>query len=529
MTMTATAAKACALLDSTRATWLALAFIVALAAFLRFYHLDQLSFTHDEAYSFWASRMSWHDLWTFLPRFDKHPPLFYSLLKLWSVFGDSEFAMRSMTALFSVLTVPCVYVLGRLAAAPARAGWMGLAAALLAAVTPVQIVHAQDARHYAGLSFSIALMLCGAAWLMRNSARAAVPLLGRGTRPGAARRAWFAFVVGAVLTLWHHNTGVFVVLVIGVAAFAWLVASFGWTRGVVGNVLGAGCAIVLLWAPLLPTLLTQTADLDEGFWIKDPTFATFESIVRNLLAVPVPYRHLAPVILAVALALGLWRTSRGEGRSVGWLLGATIVVPIALEVAVSYLMQPIIIPRTVIWLTVPLCVVLAAATTFVDRLPWRAFALAAVAALFVAASHNYHVNGKKEPWREYVGLILERAAPTDLVVVGSGHGDKAFFYYFGLDRDVPRVTIVPAVPDTFGLRTAGVIDHARARADRDATRPIEIDLERLRRDVAQASAVWHLGWFESKRISPLVHDEIAKVRRVEQVWEGPQLTMTLFR
>ena len=42
-----------------------------------------------------------------------NPPLYYSFLHGWLVFGDSEAALRTLSVVFGVLTIPLVYALGR--------------------------------------------------------------------------------------------------------------------------------------------------------------------------------------------------------------------------------------------------------------------------------------------------------------------------------------------------------------------------------------------------------------------------------
>ena len=52
---------------------------------------------------------------------DVHPPLYYLLLKAWTAaFGDSPLAMRSMRALFGVLTILAAYDLVRQARMPSQ-------------------------------------------------------------------------------------------------------------------------------------------------------------------------------------------------------------------------------------------------------------------------------------------------------------------------------------------------------------------------------------------------------------------------
>lgn len=54
----------------------------------------------DEGYSILLAKSNWSDLFS-LTAVDAHPPLYYAVLKIWgSMFGFSEFALRSLSALF---------------------------------------------------------------------------------------------------------------------------------------------------------------------------------------------------------------------------------------------------------------------------------------------------------------------------------------------------------------------------------------------------------------------------------------------
>lgn len=67
----------------------------------------------DEAYSILLAEHSWTDI-VRLTAQDVHPPLYYWLLKAWMLlFGSSEVALRSMSALFLGLAIVCMGLLVR--------------------------------------------------------------------------------------------------------------------------------------------------------------------------------------------------------------------------------------------------------------------------------------------------------------------------------------------------------------------------------------------------------------------------------
>ena len=131
--------------------WLPLALGVAvllLAAGLRFHELGAQSLWNDEGNSVVQAGRSLSAIAEHAAR-DIHPPGYYWLLAGWKgLTGDSEFALRSLSALASVLSVAFALALGR----RLYGDWAGLAAALLVALNTFSIYYAQEARMYALLA-----------------------------------------------------------------------------------------------------------------------------------------------------------------------------------------------------------------------------------------------------------------------------------------------------------------------------------------------------------------------------------------
>ncbi|MGB9301511.1 MAG: glycosyltransferase family 39 protein, partial [Anaerolineae bacterium] len=76
---------------------------------------------------------------------DIHPPLYYYLLHFWvRLWGDSEIALRSLSALAGTMLVCATFMLGR-ELFHRRVAYI---AALLAAISPFQVYYSQEARMY---------------------------------------------------------------------------------------------------------------------------------------------------------------------------------------------------------------------------------------------------------------------------------------------------------------------------------------------------------------------------------------------
>src|SRR5512137_538095 len=95
-----------------RTTWILLTILI-LAATLRFFQLDAQSFWNDEGTSARVAERSL-PLITAAAIGDIHPPLYYYALHFWrGLFGASEFALRSFSAVFGVVLVGLIFLLGR--------------------------------------------------------------------------------------------------------------------------------------------------------------------------------------------------------------------------------------------------------------------------------------------------------------------------------------------------------------------------------------------------------------------------------
>jgi uncharacterized membrane protein len=128
----------------------------------------------------------------------QHPPLYYVLERGWvSAFGDSIAAKRSLSAVFGILAMLAMIWLGAELFGRRAAG---LVAAALFAVSPFQVVYAQQAREYA-------------LWTLLTVVTSA--LLLRALRSPAAGL-WIAYGVATALGLYTDPLFVFVVAAHGV-------------------------------------------------------------------------------------------------------------------------------------------------------------------------------------------------------------------------------------------------------------------------------------------------------------------------
>jgi len=128
--------------------------ILILGLILRLISLNQ-SFWLDEATSATVVKtLNFGEIITKFSPGDFHPPLYYLILKAWSIpFGVSEISARSLSILFGLGTVYLVYLIAK----NFKTKSFAVSAAILLATAPLHVYYSQEARMYAMETFLVAL------------------------------------------------------------------------------------------------------------------------------------------------------------------------------------------------------------------------------------------------------------------------------------------------------------------------------------------------------------------------------------
>jgi uncharacterized membrane protein len=270
-------------------------------------------------------------------RHDGAPPLYYLLLHGWTaLFGDGVTAVRSLSAVFAVATLPLFYLLGHRLGGSVRTGVLTL---LLAAVNPWVIRYAAEARMYA-LVMLLATVLALTLHRLREHP--------------TARTAGLLALVGALL-LYTHYWSLFLLAAVGLVLVAWLLR--GPRRaGLAGIAALAGSG--MLFGPWVPSLLFQSRHTGTP-WAGRPEVlpATLTTVQDWSTAGAWPItRDTAFALLALLLLAGLAAVRRRPGiRWVAAVVAATLVLAF-----VACRLQPAAVTTRYTSVVVPLVVLLVA-------------------------------------------------------------------------------------------------------------------------------------------------------------------------
>jgi mannosyltransferase len=305
----------------------AVGFVVAAGLFLRFWTRSGLWL--DEALTVDIARLPLHEIPNAL-KHDGAPPLYYYLLHFWIVlFGQSNDAVRALSGIFAVLTLPVGWLCGRRLGGRAVA-WTML---VLLASAPFAVYYATESRMYA-----LVILLTGCGFLAL--ARAV-------TAPRAGNLIAVALVAAALLYTQYWS--IYLVGMVGI----WLVVSVVRSRRH-GHpeaapwpaliALAAGC---LLFVPWLPTFFYQTAHTGTP-WAAPPNFSAvinaltgFTDNQGSTLQTATNQGRLLAVIYFAMLALAVFGVGRSyriieldlrtrpRSRSLGFVVLGTLFAAIA--------------------------------------------------------------------------------------------------------------------------------------------------------------------------------------------------------
>ena len=422
---------------------------VVAGCFLRFYNIGQQSLWVDETASYWFSSKTVHELWTVIARFETNPPLYYTMLKFWrNFFGSSEAGIRSLSAVMSMGCIPLIFMIGRKMGNPVEGGWIGAIAALMFAVFPVHIQYAQEARAYAMLTFATTLTLCTFLWIVRHPAEACEPLIGNitGTAQSPDNGSWWfrslpwmTVILSVTFTLWLHATSVLYVFILFLVMLAWYFLHLRCNRTFLINMSVTAVVIFLLWCPYLNFLVAQS--MHASLPIAKPTVRTVIDTVVWLFfglstswTTSIPNKILSELFFLVLIILsiaGLLHIRRRSGIYATLLILLAIIGPILAELFISLTLRPIFLARTLVYVSVPFFITIAAGIMMMDGPKKRVLATVAIATFFLHLSYIYHVKDEKEsnePWDKIVQTV-DKQGRGDMVLLVPNYLEVPFTYY----------------------------------------------------------------------------------------------------
>ncbi len=342
----------------TRTSWRPLALVLLAAALARINPwTDDVCFWNDEAFSWAVASAPFHEMLQMVAG-DTHPPGHYVLLHAWiRIAGDSIFAMRFLSGLFSLASVVCVYWFTRegFNGTVDRPTDLALAGTLLAAINPACASTAYMARMYAMLMFGTMLCALGCVMVLRGP---------RNLLP------WALWGLGALVALYSHNYGMFVLAGSGIWLLGASLTARPSERAIIfRRTILAGLLVALCYAPWVPVLVSQARRVSGGFWIPPMRLDQAVGVIAQLFSEPLSALTWTPVtaglLVAAGLAFALMLLIPWFGSAAEWVfLAMAVAHTVGILIGTLVLRQSVFEFRYLVHL-VPLAMVALASRAFV--------------------------------------------------------------------------------------------------------------------------------------------------------------------
>lgn len=191
-------------------------------------------------------------------------PLYFIGVRFWAqIFGDSVAAIRSFSAFLSVLALPCIYWLCLELFESSLVGWL---ACSLLAISPFQLVYAQEARQYS--LWTVAILLSSASIL-------------RAIRLNTWR-SWGLYAATVAMGVYSHLF--FVLVAIAQAIYVFVINNYRWSKALKGYLLSSIVGIIACspWIVVILTNYKQALTMTAAQATKTPLLYFLKSWLGNL-------------------------------------------------------------------------------------------------------------------------------------------------------------------------------------------------------------------------------------------------------
>jgi len=354
-------------------------------------------------------------------------PLYYVLLSIWMRFGSGEVWLRSLSVIFSIVSVYLTYRLGRRLAGERE----GVIAALLLATSPLFVNHTQEVRMYA-----LTLCMCVAGTLCLANAL----LVERPQKP--SQKTIFGWVLFRILGALAFP--VCILMLLPDAIFIFL--RFRKDRDVLFTFAAWSTLIVLAWLPAVPSIL-RDANPDSEYVANRAQFQDPPGFTN--LVYPLKYWMVSKVVyvgkpvsmfyklftLLVAGLFGAGLLQKNKTPATTWIIG-WYVLPLLPIIIFSWVSAQLWAPRYILFVCPYLFIGLAFGFTRLWR-DWKAVAIVAALIYSLAMGGvltHYYIVQTRPDYRANVEALKQNEQPGDGIVWGHKWDNPLTYYYDGSNK-----------------------------------------------------------------------------------------------
>ena len=374
---------------------------IGIFVFLRFLSVGEIDLWYDEVFTVQTIRQNWLSMYSSVIQDGVHPPLFYVLLKIWSLIDSSVWWLQGFPFLISILTILPLYLFCR----ELKLNFMETAVVFLTiAVNEYFLEYALDLRMYGLVQFFSLFSLWTFTKLL-NSGRA------RGN-------IFWVLAFCNFLLVYTHYFGWLIVGFEGLYLIVWQRSSFyKFAVGVIGVLLLFGA-----WIWLVMQNAVNHGATGNLHWLTRPTFSDllwfYSTLNGNLNISHTTFVNL--LIFMTPVCFLFWNTVQKKKQDFNWrLITLFAFAPVILTFIASHILSKSVWQSRYLIITAVPYVILFVKSAF--SLHNKFFRFAALAVILgwslTAGFYNFSLVPKQIEWSAVVKKIQNEDTSAKIVYV----------------------------------------------------------------------------------------------------------------
>jgi hypothetical protein len=413
-----------------------IAVIIMLGFLLRWYKLTDQSIWLDEAFTIYNSQQAISHI---LDQKGNTPPLYYLLLHFWIyINGISEFSTRLLSVITGTTAIFVINMLGSLIFNKRT----GIYAALLLAISPINIYYSQEVRPYS-LLFLLALL----------SIFFYVKLKDRYSKGSVA-----SYTVFSTMLIYSHLYGLLILLAQNIDQFI----NHNFKLRKLKSWMLLQLIIIIFYIPWI-IRMPEIISVQSHSWIPKPNLlVSFPLFYKFTSGEAFSFYGLLLALIYFFLILNYpFKSIRKESI----LLFSWLLVPVIIPFLYSVIFTPVFTIRYTIVASLSLFLIAAYSVFNMNTFKNMGLLILIVLCSFLAL-HVQNNTTIKDPWREVSKFIQSNIQDGDQVLLISSYEVFSFSYYFKPDcftsQDIYNCANLEGIYPSNSIEQAGKINSERA-------------------------------------------------------------------
>ena len=380
--------------------------LILLNFILKIIFLDHRDIALDEPFTIFHAQGDLKDLFEML-KTENNPPLFFILLHFWiKVFGISAFSVRFLPMIFSILTAPVIYLLGK----RFFSFRTGLIAALIYTFSNYHLLFAHEARVYSLFGL---LTVTSMYFFLQLSYR-------------SDTRTKVFFIIANILLIYSHFFGFYVLFIQFVSCL--LIKNLR-TR-ILGMYMITLVVVFIAYLPYLSVFISRfVLTSGHGTWVPRPVFSDLYKMVWKFSNVPVTTVFFL-FLLFSAFIFYTFQYFQNKKTVSG--MTAVILTWFFLPYLLMFILSfriPMFLDRYLVFISFGYYFLIALSISHISSRKWIFYVLSLISVILMAATFNPDADNKRR-MKEVVETVHKLKSEGSVVLICPSWLDLGFTYYY---------------------------------------------------------------------------------------------------